>query len=54
MSNVNKNQESGYLGTGWSFPLGVSVQGGLQLSSTERNIEESPLLILLANLGYRS
>jgi uncharacterized protein len=53
MSNVNKNQESGYLGTGWSFPLGVSVQGGLQLSSTERNIEESIVLILRTNLGER-
>ncbi|MBW4505761.1 MAG: GPW/gp25 family protein [Scytonematopsis contorta HA4267-MV1] len=53
MSNVNKNLESGYLGTGWSFPLGVSVQGGLQLSSTERNIEESIVLILRTNLGER-
>ncbi|MBH8572458.1 GPW/gp25 family protein [Nostocaceae cyanobacterium CENA369] len=50
MPELNQNQ---HLGTGWSFPLRVNVQGGLQLSTTQRNIEESMLLILRTDLGER-
>lgn len=53
MPEVNKNQQGDYLGTGWSFPLRVNIQGGLQLSKAERNIEESVKLILRTNLGER-
>lgn len=53
MPDLNKNQPGGYLGTGWSFPLRVNVQGSLQLSQAERNVEESIRLILLTNLGER-
>jgi len=42
-----------HLGAGWSFPLRVNVQGGLQLSQAERNIEESMMLILRTDLGER-
>ena len=42
-----------HLGSGWSFPLRTNVQGGIQLSSAERNIEESIQLILRTGLGER-
>jgi phage baseplate assembly protein W len=53
MSEINPNQQGNYLGTGWSFPLRVNIQGGLQLSTGQRNIEESIKLILRTNLGER-
>ncbi|WP_375502501.1 GPW/gp25 family protein [uncultured Nostoc sp.] len=52
MPDATNNQQS-YLGTGWSFPLRVNVQGSIQLSSAERNIEESIWLILGTQLGER-
>lgn len=42
-----------YLGEGWAFPLGVSVQGNLQISSINQNIEESMRIILQTRLGER-
>ncbi|AUT03749.1 baseplate protein [Nostoc sp. CENA543] len=53
MPEVNQNQHRSHLGAGWSFPLRVNVQGGLQLSAKERNIEESIMLILRTDLGER-
>ncbi|AFZ24182.1 phage baseplate assembly protein W [Cylindrospermum stagnale PCC 7417] len=53
MPEVNNSQQAGYMGTGWSFPLRMNVQGSLQLSRAERNIEESIKLILRTNLGER-
>ncbi|MEA5514605.1 GPW/gp25 family protein [Nodularia sp. UHCC 0506] len=53
MAELNQNQQSDHLGTGWSFPLRVNVQGSLQLSTTKRNIEESIILILRTDLGER-
>jgi uncharacterized protein len=50
MPELNQNR---HLGTGWSFPLRVNVQGGLQLSTGDRNIEESMMLILRTDLGER-
>ena len=35
------------------FPLRVSVQGGLQLSAQERNLEDSIRIILGISLGER-
>jgi uncharacterized protein len=42
-----------YIGEGWAFPLGVSVQGNLQISSINQNIEESMRIILQTRLGER-
>ncbi|HLP90628.1 MAG TPA: GPW/gp25 family protein [Nostocaceae cyanobacterium] len=53
MPEVNNNQNGDYLGTGWSFPLQVNVQGSLQLSKGERNVQESMRLILRTGLGER-
>lgn len=47
------NQSHAYLGRGLSFPLRINVQGSLQLSSAERNLEESIQIILRTQLGER-
>lgn len=52
MAEVPDNQQA-YLGTGLAFPLRLTVQGSIQLSSAERNIEESIWLILRTDLGER-
>lgn len=54
MADITNNQHSrSFLGTGWAFPLGVSLQGNLQVSFAERNIEESIGVILGTKLGER-
>jgi hypothetical protein len=51
---MNADQtEKDYLGTGWTSPLKVNVQGSIQLSSAQRNIEESIWIILRTQLGER-
>ena len=45
----NKN----YLGTGWSFPLQTSLQGGIQLSSDSEKVRESIWIILRTSVGER-
>lgn len=52
MSDITDYQ-SAYLGTGWAFPLQVSLQGGIQLSATTRSVEESIWIILRTDLGER-
>lgn len=47
------NNERSHLGQGWAFPLGVNVQGRLQLSPMARSIEESIWIILRTQLGER-
>ncbi|NEQ30528.1 MAG: GPW/gp25 family protein [Leptolyngbya sp. SIO4C5] len=42
-----------YLGQGFSFPMQVGVQGGLQLNAAHRNIEDSIGIILRTNMGER-
>lgn len=42
-----------HLGKGVAFPISTNVQGGLQLSQTILNIEESIHLILSTRLGER-
>jgi uncharacterized protein len=42
-----------YLGKGWSFPSGVTVQGGIRLSAEERDVQEAILIILRTELGER-
>ncbi len=46
-------QEPDYIGAGLSFPLTINVQGGIQLSADEPNIEESIMIILRTDLGER-
>lgn len=46
-------EERPYLGTGWSFPLSMSLQGGVQLSSEEKKVEESIWIILRTGMGER-
>lgn len=53
MPEITNNQQRAYLGTGWSFPLEVNVQGNLQFSAAERNIEQSIGIILGTKLGER-
>ncbi|MBP0019690.1 MAG: GPW/gp25 family protein [Cyanobacteria bacterium SBLK] len=45
--------ELDYIGSGLGDPLNVNPQGGLQLSSSERNLEESIYIILRTNIGER-
>jgi uncharacterized protein len=47
------HQPQSHLGQGWAFPLQVNVQGGVQVSSTIRNVEESIQIILRTGLGER-
>ncbi|MDB9337668.1 MULTISPECIES: GPW/gp25 family protein [Cyanophyceae] len=42
-----------YLGTGWAFPLQLSLQGGIQLSSEEQKVRESIWIILRTGVGER-
>ena len=46
-------QETDYIGAGLAFPLRMNVQGGIQLSADEPNIEESIMIILRTDLGER-
>ncbi|MDJ0694427.1 MAG: GPW/gp25 family protein [Mastigocoleus sp. MO_167.B18] len=46
-------QEPDYIGTGLGFPLRMNVQGGIQLSADQPNIEESIAVILQTDLGER-
>lgn len=42
-----------FLGTGWAFPVQIDANGRIALSSGERDIEESMLIILLTPRGQR-
>ncbi|HEY9668719.1 MAG TPA: GPW/gp25 family protein [Coleofasciculaceae cyanobacterium] len=53
MEQISQDQQKAYLGRGWASPLRVNLQGSIQLSSAERNIEESIWLILRTDLGER-
>jgi uncharacterized protein len=46
-------QKTDYIGAGFAFPLRVNVQGGIQLTAAEPNIEESIMIILRTKLGER-
>ncbi|MEM6253155.1 MAG: GPW/gp25 family protein [Cyanobacteria bacterium P01_D01_bin.156] len=41
------------LGQGWGFPFRLTLQGGVQLSEGDRNLEESIRIILSTRLGER-
>lgn len=53
MEQISQDQQKAYLGIGWASPLRINLQGSIQLSSAERNIEESIWLILRTDLGER-
>lgn len=53
MQQISQNQQKALLGTGWASPLRVNLQGSIQLSSAERNIEESIWIVLRTSLGER-
>jgi phage baseplate assembly protein W len=42
-----------FLGTGWSFPVGVDARGRITLSRQERDIEEAIRIILRTPKGQR-
>lgn len=42
-----------HLGTGWSIPVTTGIQGRIQLSSADRNIQESIQIILRTSVGER-
>jgi uncharacterized protein len=44
---------SNLIGSGFALPLRSSVQGGIQLSAEEPNIEESIVIILRTSIGER-
>lgn len=46
-------QQEDYIGAGLGFPIQVNVQGGIQLSTSTPNIEESIIIILRTDLGER-
>lgn len=53
MASVRESQPYEYLGTGWSFPVQQTLQGGIQLSAAGQSVNESILLILRTSLGER-
>lgn len=53
MPDVFDSEQQDYLGTGLSFPLQLSVQGGIQLSSEAQKVKESIWLILRTGVGER-
>lgn len=52
-NEIDDLQEPNYIGAGFRFPVQVNVQGGIQFSAAEPNIEESITIILRTDLGER-
>jgi len=53
MPPFTEDQPPDYIGASFAAPLRVSVQGGIQISSSISNLEESILLILRTSPGER-
>jgi len=53
MDEEFEEPEFDLVGAGFALPIGVNVQGGIQLSSDAPNLEESIAIILRTNLGER-
>ncbi|MBW4613763.1 MAG: GPW/gp25 family protein [Desmonostoc vinosum HA7617-LM4] len=47
------SQQQAYLGKGLAYPLRLSLQGGIQLSSEEKKVRESIWIILRTSVGER-
>jgi len=48
-----EDQPPDFIGSGIASPLRVTVQGGIQLSAAEPNLEESIVIILRTGIGER-
>lgn len=46
-------QQREYLGEGWTFPLQLNLQGGIQFSSQDQKVKESIWIILRTGVGER-
>lgn len=53
MADFLSRSKQPHLGQGIAFPLRLNVQGGLQLTSEGRNIDESIRIILKTRMGER-
>ena len=53
MTTGGGDSQIDFIGSGWAFPLRVNSRGGLELSSGERDIEESIRIILSTPIGER-
>ncbi len=53
MPDAVNGQQRDYLGKGWAFPLRLSVQSGIQLTSEAQKVKESIWLILCTEQGER-
>lgn len=53
MENLLYGQQQEYLGRGWSFPLQINVQGGINFSSEDEKVRESIWIILRTSPGER-
>ena len=47
------SQQREYLGKGWTFPLQLNLQGGIQFSSQDQKVKESIWIILRTGVGER-
>ncbi len=53
MPNPVYGHQQEYLGRGWSFPLQINVQGGINFSSEDEKVRESIWIILRTSPGER-
>lgn len=53
MVQALNNRPRDFLGSGFSYPVRVSVQGGIQLSRAEQDIAEAIWIILRTEVGER-
>lgn len=53
MANPQSRASLEHLGSGWTYPIGQTTQGGIQLSSAGSSVDESIVLILRTQLGER-
>lgn len=53
MPNIIDEEQLEHLGTGWAFPLRLSVQGGIQTSSQAQKVKEAIWIILRTSQGER-
>lgn len=53
MPNPVYGQQQEYLGRGWSFPLQLNVQGGINFSTEDEKVRESIWIILRTSPGER-
>ncbi|MCC5632301.1 GPW/gp25 family protein [Nostoc sphaeroides] len=53
MPDPLNGQQREYLGEGWSFPLQLNLQGGIQFSSQDQKVKESIWIILRTGVGER-